>query len=120
MTPHNTTPTFNDIDYKIGDILVIKDHPNKEIGKCTGFLHNNTCVEIDGKAFQSVCNQFLMDLLGEELPNPRKQKTQVQRITIVEGIMVRLRWRVKTRHKWRIKRMKHNRRLTKHKKGNVR
>jgi hypothetical protein len=51
MTPHSTTPPFNDIDYKIGDILVNKDNPNKEIGKCTGFLHNNTCVEIDGKCY---------------------------------------------------------------------
>jgi hypothetical protein len=51
MTPHNTTPQFNDIDYKIGDIVVNKDNPNKEIGECTGFLHNNTCVEIDGKCY---------------------------------------------------------------------
>jgi hypothetical protein len=108
MTPHSTTPPTI-----IGHVNVSK----------------------------SVSPKLLMDLLGEELPNPRKEKTQVQRmwvkdgrqVTNVEGrrlsfvydginkpnigIMVRLRWRVKTRHKWRIKRMKPNRRLTKHKIG---
>lgn len=39
------------IDYKIGDVLVNKDNPNKEIGVCTGFRHNDTCVDIDGKCF---------------------------------------------------------------------
>lgn len=108
MTPHNTTPP-------------------------TIIGHVNAC--------QSVWNQFLMDLLDEKLPNPRKEKTQIQRmwfkdgrqVTNVEGrrlsfvydginkpsigIMVRLRWRVKTRHKFRIKRMKRTPRLTKHKIG---
>jgi hypothetical protein len=39
------------VNYKIGDTLVSKDNPNKEIGICTGFRHNNTCVEIDGKCY---------------------------------------------------------------------
>lgn len=43
--------TFYDIDYKIGDIVVSKESPNKEIGICTGFRHNNTCIEIDGKCY---------------------------------------------------------------------
>lgn len=41
----------NKIDYKINDILVSKYNVNKEIGVCTGFLHNNTCVEINGKCY---------------------------------------------------------------------
>lgn len=40
-----------DIDYKIGDTLVSKDYQNEEIGICTGFRHNETCVEINGKCY---------------------------------------------------------------------
>jgi|LakMenEpi03Aug12_release.lakeMendotaPanAssembly.Ray.scaffolds.fasta_scaffold530376_3 hypothetical protein len=40
-----------DVDYNVGDTLVSKDNPNKEIGICTGFTHENTCVEINGKCF---------------------------------------------------------------------
>ena len=39
------------IDYEIGDVLVRIDNPNEEIGVCTGFTHNNTCVCIDGSCF---------------------------------------------------------------------
>jgi hypothetical protein len=103
MTPHSTTPP-------------------------TIQGHVNVCRSVDPK--------FLIDLLGEELPNPRKEKTQVQRMWFKNGrqvagqhgmrlgfvydginmpsigIMVRLRWRVKTRHKFRIKRMKSCKRMT--------
>ena len=44
-------PRFSDIDYNIGDTLVSKSNRNKEIGICTGFIHNDTCVEIDGKCW---------------------------------------------------------------------
>lgn len=36
------------VNYEIGDEIVSKDNPFKIIGKCTGFIHNETCVEIDG------------------------------------------------------------------------
>lgn len=36
------------INYEIGDELVNKDNPDKVIGICTGFRHNNECVDIDG------------------------------------------------------------------------
>jgi hypothetical protein len=42
---------MTDIDYKIGDEVVSKENPTKVIGKCTGFVHNNTCIEIDGKCY---------------------------------------------------------------------
>jgi hypothetical protein len=44
-------PRFSDIDYNIGDVLVSKENPNKEIGVCTGFMHNDTCVDINGKCW---------------------------------------------------------------------
>jgi hypothetical protein len=44
-------PRFSDIDYNVGDSLVSKENPNKEIGICTGFRHNDTCVEINGKCW---------------------------------------------------------------------
>lgn len=42
---------FFDIDYNVGDILVSKENPNKEIGICTGFRHGNSCVDINGKCY---------------------------------------------------------------------
>lgn len=108
MTPHSTTPP-------------------------TIIGHVNVC--------QSVSPKLSMNLLDKLLPSPRKEKTQIQRIWFKNGrqvvgehgmrfgfvydgtnkqnigIMVRLRWRVKTRHKFRIKRMKRTPRLTKHKIG---
>lgn len=39
------------INYQIGDDVVAKDHPTKVIGKCTGFAHNDTCIEIDGSCW---------------------------------------------------------------------
>jgi hypothetical protein len=39
------------INYKIGDDVVAKDNPTKVIGKCTGFAHNDTCIEIDGSCW---------------------------------------------------------------------
>jgi hypothetical protein len=44
-------PSFHDIDYNVGDILVSKENPNKEIGICTGFSHNDTCVNINDKCW---------------------------------------------------------------------
>ena len=35
------------VNYKIGDDIVAKEHPTHVIGKCTGFVHNNTCIEIN-------------------------------------------------------------------------
>ena len=43
--------TFFDIDYAIGDEIVNKDSPDKIIGICTGFLHNETCIVIDGSCY---------------------------------------------------------------------
>ena len=37
------------IDYKVGDEVVAKHDPNKILGVCTGFAHNNSCIVIDGK-----------------------------------------------------------------------
>jgi len=37
------------VNYKIGDEIVAKEHPTHVISKCTGFVHNNTCIEINGK-----------------------------------------------------------------------
>lgn len=39
------------INYKIGDKLVSKDNPSKEIGTCTGFRQDGACVDIDGKCW---------------------------------------------------------------------
>ena len=39
------------INYDIGDDVVNKDNPYKVLGKCTGFCHNNTCIEIDGSCW---------------------------------------------------------------------
>lgn len=39
------------IDYKIGDEVTSYDNPNKILGTCTGFTHNNTCILIDGKCW---------------------------------------------------------------------
>ena len=44
-------PRFSDIDYNIGDTLVSREKPNKEIGICTGFRHNDTCVDINGQCW---------------------------------------------------------------------
>lgn len=44
-------PRFSDIDYNIGDTLVSRENPIKEIGICTGFRHNDTCVDINGKCY---------------------------------------------------------------------
>ncbi len=38
------------IDYQIGDKVMSKTE-QKELGTCTGFRHNNTCVDIDGKCW---------------------------------------------------------------------
>ena len=40
-----------EINYNIGDTLVSKDRPNHEIGICTGFRHNDTCVDINGECY---------------------------------------------------------------------
>lgn len=37
------------INYKVGDEVVLKEHPNNIVGICTGFAHNNSCIIIDGK-----------------------------------------------------------------------
>ena len=37
------------INYTIGDKVSSYDNPDKIIGTCTGFVHNNTCIEIDGR-----------------------------------------------------------------------
>lgn len=39
------------VNYEIGDDIVAKDHPEKVIGKCTGFTHNNECILIDDKCW---------------------------------------------------------------------
>ena len=39
------------VNYKIGDEIVAKEHPTHVISKCTGFVHNNTCIEINGKCW---------------------------------------------------------------------
>jgi hypothetical protein len=39
------------INYTIGDEVVAKDIPHKVIGKCTGFAHNDTCIEINGSCW---------------------------------------------------------------------
>lgn len=39
------------INYTIGDKVCSYDNPYKIIGTCTGFVHNNTCIEIDGKCW---------------------------------------------------------------------
>jgi len=39
------------IDYVIGDTVTSHDNQNKEIGVCTGFIHDDTCVLIDGKCW---------------------------------------------------------------------
>jgi hypothetical protein len=36
------------IDYSIGDTIVSKTFSGKPIGICTGFRHNDTCIDIDG------------------------------------------------------------------------
>ena len=39
-----------DIDYKIGDI-VSSYNDDRDIGVCTGFTHDNTCIVINFKVF---------------------------------------------------------------------
>lgn len=39
------------INYQIGDKISSYSYPDKIIGTCTGFVHNNTCIEIDGKCW---------------------------------------------------------------------
>lgn len=39
------------IDYEMGDEIVSKINPNKVIGKCTGFRHSDTCIDVDGKCY---------------------------------------------------------------------
>lgn len=39
------------LDYEIGDEIVNKENPDKILGICTGFAHNNSCIEIDGKCW---------------------------------------------------------------------
>lgn len=39
------------INYKIGDEVVSIENPNKILGVCTGFTHDNTCILIDGKCW---------------------------------------------------------------------
>ncbi len=39
------------IDYQIGDKICSNHNPDKIIGICTGFVHNDTCIEIDGKCW---------------------------------------------------------------------
>lgn len=39
------------INYAIGDYVTSYDNPNKIIGICTGFTHDNTCILIDGKCW---------------------------------------------------------------------
>ena len=43
------TPTLGVLDYIIGDTLM--NNEGEPIGICTGFRHNNTCVDIDGKCW---------------------------------------------------------------------
>lgn len=50
MKQYNQTNS-SEINYKIGDKIVSKMFPNKEIGICTGFIDNDTCILIDGKCF---------------------------------------------------------------------
>jgi len=42
---------MNIINYKIGDMVCSYDNPDKIIGICTGFVHKDTCIEIDGKCW---------------------------------------------------------------------
>jgi len=43
------SPQLGYIDYEIGDILM--NDEGKPIGVCTGFRHNGTCVDINGKCY---------------------------------------------------------------------
>lgn len=39
------------INYDVGDEVTSYDNPNEILGVCTGFRHNNTCIDIDGKCW---------------------------------------------------------------------
>ncbi len=43
------TPQSGFIDYKEGDVLI--NDSGVELGVCTGFTHEDTCVLIDGKCW---------------------------------------------------------------------
>lgn len=45
---------MDQIDYEVGDKVVNKDMPHEVLGTCTGFLHNNTCIEIDDVCFGGI------------------------------------------------------------------
>jgi hypothetical protein len=40
-----------EINYQIGDDIVSKLHPERVIGKCTGFTHDNACILIDNRCY---------------------------------------------------------------------
>ena len=40
---------IGEIDYKIGDTVMNSD--GKNLGICTGFTHNDTCILINGKCW---------------------------------------------------------------------
>ena len=42
---------YGAINYKIGDKVVSENNPDKVLGICTGFAHDNSCIEIDGKCW---------------------------------------------------------------------
>ena len=50
---HDTNEVFHyqayPIDYEIGDEIISNDYPPGRKGICTGFRHDNTCVDIDGE-----------------------------------------------------------------------
>ena len=52
---HDTNEVFHSrygaINYKIGDKVVSENNPDKVLGICTGFAHDNSCIEIDGKCW---------------------------------------------------------------------
>lgn len=47
-----------DVNYTIGDKVSSYTNPDKIIGTCTGFVQNNTCIEIDGKCWGGI-NYFM-------------------------------------------------------------
>lgn len=42
---------YVNVDYSIGDTVVSKTDGSKIVGICTGFRHDDTCIEINGKCY---------------------------------------------------------------------
>jgi hypothetical protein len=51
---HNNIYIEPQINYQIGDRVVSYHNPDKILGTCTGFVHNDTCIEIDGKCWGGI------------------------------------------------------------------